>query len=583
MSVAVRSSLTHSVEAAFAALGMTAPATINLEVPARREHGDWSTNAALTVAKQAGRNPRELAAELVQYFTTNPPAHVTKVEVAGPGFVNFHLANTWLHELLQQVVSEGAAYGSVDVGLGRSVIVEYVSANPTGPLHAGHARWAAFGDALSRVLAKANYKVGKEFYVNDRGVQIAHYVNSLIARRDGVEVPADGYQGQYIIDWATEMPAGIVGDEAKAWALDKAHAYQRDTMARMHVTFDTWSSEQAIADRGLVEEALADLQQRGNTYVSVVPRATSDRPDDEAPVEGTIPATWLATTECINPKKNKPFDDADRVLIKGDGQYTYFMPDIAYHRDKFSRADLLIDILGPDHHGYVGRMKAAVMCLGHAPEDLEIIIGQNVALMRGGAEVRMSKRSGDIIELADIIDEVGPDVAKLTFLLQSVDTRQTVDLAAVVDSKLDNPVHYIHYAHARVYGIARRAAEAGIVRGELAATDLSLLTSEPELDVLRCLASLPDAVSLAAVERAPHKVTTWLRELAAAFQSFYAHSPVLRSDVPPDVRQARLWLVEASRIGLAVGLDLLGVSAPERMDDLSEEAVEPLVTSPDAN
>ncbi len=573
MSVAVRASLSASVAAAFTALGIAAPSEITLEVPARREHGDWSTNAALAAAKAARRNPRELAAALAEHLGANPPAHVTKVDIAGPGFINFHLADSWLHDVLSQVVQEGTAYGSVDVGHGKRVIVEYVSANPTGPLHAGHARWAAFGDALSRILAKGNYAVHKEFYVNDRGVQINHYVASLLARRDGTELPDDGYKGQYVIEWAAQMPKDLQGDAAKAWALNKAYEYQRDTMARMHVEFDTWSSEQAIADGGEVEAALADLTRLGHTYVSVLPRATNDRSDADMPTDGTNPATWLATTECINPRNKKPFDDADRVLIKGDGQYTYFMPDIAYHRNKLERADLLIDILGPDHHGYVGRMKAAVMCLGHKAEDLEIIIGQNVALVRNGEEVRMSKRSGDIIELAEIIDEVGPDVAKLTFLLQSVDTRQTVDLALLVDSRLDNPVHYIHYAHARVYGIGRKAAEQGVVRGSLDAASLALLTAEPELDLLRSLASLPDVVGLAAAERAPHKVTTWLRELAGAFQSFYAHCPVLAASVPADLQQARLWLIEAARIGLSIGLDLLGVSAPERMDDLSDEPV----------
>ena len=223
MSVAVRASLSASVSAAFTALGVAAPADITLEVPARREHGDWSTNAALAAAKAAGRNPRELATALVAQLATNLPVHVTKVDIAGPGFVNFHLADSWLHDVLEQVIAEGAEYGSTDVGKGTSVIVEYVSANPTGPLHAGHARWAAFGDALSRILAKANYGVHKEFYVNDGGVQISHYVASLLARRDGFEVPPDGYQGQYIIDWAADMPKYLHGDDARAWALDKAH------------------------------------------------------------------------------------------------------------------------------------------------------------------------------------------------------------------------------------------------------------------------------------------------------------------------------------------------------------------------
>ncbi len=569
----VTAALSDAIFSAFGAIGVEPPAAISMEAPARREHGDWSSNAAMAAAKGAGKNPRELAAALVEHLNANPAKHVTKVEVAGPGFINFHLADSWLHEVIATVVEEGREnFGKINVGDAKKVIIEYVSANPTGPLHAGHARWAAFGDALSRVMTRANYAVHREFYVNDRGVQMQHYANSLKARRDGTELPENGYTGQYIIEWAAEMPADA---DPLEWGIAKAHEYQRDTMKRMNVEFDTWSSERAIAARGEVEATLADLTAHGATYVAVHPETTNDRTDVDAPsTEGGEPATWLRTTAQINPKNKKPFDDADRVLIKGDGQYTYFMPDIAYHRDKFSRADLLIDILGSDHHGYVGRMKAAVMCLGHQPEDLEILIGQFCVLLRNGEEVRLSKRTGDIIELADIIDEVGPDVAKLTFLLQSIDTRQTVDLGVIVSSKLDNPVHYIHYAHARVHGIGRKAAELGHVRVELADVDLSVLTDPYELEVLRTLAALPEVVRLAVVERAPHKVATWLREMAGVFQAFYTKCPVLKPDVTEPVRQARFWVVEAARIGLAVGLDLLGVSAPERMDDLAEDEAE---------
>lgn len=575
---AVSSVLGDAIIAAFVSIGVEPPSTFAMEVPARREHGDWSSNAAMAAAKVAGRNPRELAALLVDHLNAHPAAHVVKVEIAGPGFINFHLADSWLHDVVTQVVAEGRdEYGKVNVGDGKRVLVEYVSANPTGPLHAGHARWAAFGDALSRVLARANYDVQREFYVNDRGVQMQHYANSLLARKNGAEVPEGGYTGQYIIDWAKEMPTDA---DPLEWGLAKAHEYQRDTMKRMNVEFDRWSSERAIAATGAVEETLDELGQRGATYVSVQPRNTNDRAEGDVPsTEGGDPATWLLTTAQINPKTKKPFDDADRVLVKGDGQYTYFTPDIAYHRDKFSRADLLIDILGADHHGYVGRMKAAVMCLGHEPEDLEILIGQHCSLLRNGEPVKLSKRTGDLVELADIIDEVGPDVAKLTFLLQSIDSRQTVDLGLIVSSKLDNPVHYIHYAHARVHGIGRKASEIGLARLPLAEVDLSVLTDPAELEVLRALAALPDVVKLAALERAPHKVTTWLRELASAFQSFYGNCPVLAASVDEPRRQARFWVVEAARIGLAVGLDLLGVSAPERMDDLTDLA-ESIDTAP---
>ncbi len=566
---AVASILSDAIVAAFHAIEVEPPLTMSLEVPSRREHGDWSSNAAMLASKAAGRNPRDLAGALVEQLNTNKAAHVLRVEIAGPGFVNFHLADSWLHDVVRDVVAEGREnYGKVDVGNGKSVIVEYVSANPTGPLHAGHARWASFGDALSRVLARANFAVHREFYVNDRGVQIQHYANSLRARRDGTELPENGYAGQYVIEWAAEMPADA---DPLEWGLTKAHEYQRDTMKRMNVEFDTWSSERAIAQRGDVEVALSELTARGATYVAVHPENTNDRTDDDAPTtEGGDPATWLRTTSQLNPKSKKPFDDADRVLIKGDGQYTYFMPDIAYHFNKFSRADLLIDILGADHHGYVGRMKAAMMCLGHDPGDLEILIGQNCVLLRNGEEVKMSKRTGDFIELAEIIDEVGPDVAKLTFLLQSIDTRQTVDLGVIASSKLDNPVHYIHYAHARIHGIGRKAVELGFVRLPIGDVDLSLLADEAELDVLRSLSGFSAVVRQAAIDRAPHKVTTWLRELAGTFQSFYGKCPVLASSVDEPRRQARFWLVEATRIGLSAGLDLLGVSAPERMDDLND-------------
>jgi arginyl-tRNA synthetase len=575
----VSSYLCDAIISAFGAIAVEPPSSISMEVPARREHGDWSSNAALAAAKSAGRQPRELAAQLVDHLNAHPAKHVVKVDIAGPGFINFHLSDSWLHDVVTEVVAEGREnYGKVDVGGGTRVLIEYVSANPTGPLHAGHARWAAFGDALSRVLARANFSVHREFYVNDRGVQMQHYADSLAARRDGLPLPESGYEGQYIRDWAAEMPTDA---DSLEWGLKKAHQYQRDTMKRMNVEFDTWSSERAIAARGDVEATLADLASHGATYVAVRPETTSDRTDEAAPAEGDEPATWLRTTAQINPKTKKPFDDSDRVLIKGDGKYTYFMPDIAYHRDKFSRADLLIDILGSDHHGYVGRMKAAIMCLGHEPDDLEIMIGQFCVFVRDGEVVKLSKRTGDILEMADIIDEVGPDVAKLIFLLQSIDTRQTVDLGLIVSSKLDNPVHYIHYAHARVHGIGRKAVALGLVRRPLAEVDLSLLTDEYELDVLRSLAALPDVVRLAAVERAPHKIATWLRELAGSFQSFYGHCPVLASSVDEPRRQARFWVVEAARIGLAVGLDLLGVSAPERMDDLSETtSTEPLSLDP---
>ena len=563
MSAAIRSSLTAAVVAAFETLGVPAPAAVNLERPARRENGDWSTNAALASAKAAGKNPRQLATELVAAIEAAAPAHVTAIEIAGPGFINFRLAPTWLHEVIDTVLNDGVdGYAQLEIGHGRSVNVEYVSANPTGPLHAGHARWAAYGDALARVLSRSGYVVHREFYINDRGVQMVRFGESLAARKAGAPVPEGGYQGQYIRDWAAEMPADV---DPLEWGYAHALAYQRTTLARMDVVFDAWSSERALAATGVVETTLDELRAAGFVYEASSAEVDEAPPHDEPGAaaedatghsQGT--ATWLRTTEFG--------DDKDRVLIKADGTYTYFMPDIAYHRDKFRRGTLLIDIWGADHHGYVRRMKAAIQCLGHDPDDLEILIGQNVVLMRAGEVVKLSKRTGDIIELAEIIDEVGPDVAKLTFLLQSIDTRQTVDLDELVSGSMDNPVHYVLYAHARIYGIGRMAEARGIVRADRAAVDLSVLTHEREFEAARVLGDLPDVLALACADRAPHKITTWVRELASAFQGFYRDCPILRDDVPEPQRQARLWLVEAARIGLAVGLDLLGVSAPEQME-----------------
>ncbi len=575
MSLAIRNSLASAVQAAFVSLGLDAPQTVNLERPARREHGDWSTNAALASAKAAGRNPRELSAALKAAIDAATPKHVTAVEIAGPGFLNFRLADSWLHEVVDLVLDEGVAnYARLSVPGARSVVVEYVSANPTGPLHAGHARWAAYGDALSRVMARAGFRVHREFYVNDRGVQMERFGESLAARRAGTEVPEGGYVGQYIRDWALEMPDNV---DPVDWGREKALAYQKSTLKRMNVEFDTWSSERAVAASGAIEATLQELTDHGHVY-----RATkAENEDSERPVEertelqgeledqvdddnpNAEEATWLRTTTFG--------DDRDRVIIKADGTYTYFMPDIAYHRNKFTRGDLLIDILGADHHGYVGRMKAAIESLGHARNDLEYLIGQHCVLLRDGEPVRLSKRTGDLIELAEIIDEVGADVAKLTFLLQSIDTRQTVDLAAVVSQSMDNPVHYVHYAHARVHGISRKAAERGIVRADRSATNLGVLTNERELELARILGDLPDALTLACNDRAPHKITTWVRELATAFQGFYHDCPILRDDIEAGTRNARLWLVEAVGIGLAIGLDLLGVSAPTHMVRLDED------------
>jgi arginyl-tRNA synthetase len=532
----IRDSLATALRAALTDLGIDAPAEIHLERPGRREHGDWSSNVAMATAKQSGRNPRELAGLIVERLNAAPPAHVDRAEIAGPGFVNFHLRETWLHDVLVDVVTGGEQdYARLDLGDGKRVNVEFVSANPTGPLHAGGGRWAAYGDSLCRILQRCGYVVHREYYLNDRGVQMELFGASLAARKAGTDLPDDGYAGEYIREWAAEMPDGV--DPAE-WGYERVKLELRASLGGIGVEFDTWFSERSLVESGAVEATLADLRARGVAFDA----------------DGAV---WLRTTDFG--------DDKDRVLVKSDGEPTYLLPDLAYHRDKFGRGfDLLIDVWGADHHGYIARLKAGVQALGHAPDELEIILGQLVTLMRAGEQVRLSKRAGEMVLLDDLVAAVGADVARLTFLLQSLDTRQTIDLDLITARSNDNPVFYVQYANARIHSIGRRAAEAGIERAPRDGVDLSLLVHERELDVLRKLSELPEVVALACVDRAPHKVSTWVRELADRFHGFY-HDCYVIGDVPPELTQARLWLVEAARTGLSIGLDLLGVSAPEAM------------------
>ncbi len=533
----IRDHLADAVDKALVALGVDpGDKTFVIERPARREHGDWSTNAALAMAKAAGRNPRELGQELADHLLANRPPHVESIDIAGPGFVNFTLAPTWLHEVLTEVVTAGEdGYARLDLGRGLRVNIEFVSANPTGPIHAGGGRWGAFGDSLARIMERCDHRVHREYYINDRGVQTQLFGQSLEARRQGQDPPEGGYLGQYIDDWAAEMPGDA---DPVEWGKQRSLQDAREVLGAMNVEFDTWASEAALVTDGAVDRIFRDLRATGYVY-------------------DTDGAVWLATTEFG--------DDKDRVLVRSDGEVTYFAPDIAYHVDKFERGDLVIDILGADHHGYVARMRAALIALGKPRESYEAIIGQNVKLTAHGEEVRMSKRAGTLIEIRDLIDEVGPDVARFAYLMQSIDSAQTIDLDLLTSQAAENPVYYVQYANARIHSIGREAEERGVVRRPLAEVDLSVLTEERELDLLRTLSELPEVMELACEERAPHKITNWVRELAAAFHGFYRDCPILRTDTPDDVQQARLWLAEASRIGLAIGLDVLGVSAPERM------------------
>jgi arginyl-tRNA synthetase len=533
----LRDELTEAVARALTGLGVEPPADVRLERPGRREHGDWSTNAALASAGAAGVNPRELASRLADALNADPPRHVERVEVAGPGFVNFHLAETWLHDVLVEVVEGGTTvYAAPDIGHGRSVNVEFVSANPNKPVHVGHGRNACVGDAIARLLERTNHRVTRENYLNDRGLQMTLFAQSLAARKRGEEPPEDGYRGAYINEWAAEMPEDA---DPLEWGYARALRSHRDTMAALGIDFDVWFSERSMVADGSIERALEDLRAGGFTYEA----------------DG---ATWFAASRFG--------DEKDRVLVRRDGEYTYLMPDIAYHRDKFARGhDLLIDVWGADHHGYVAREKAGVAALGHDPDDLEVIVQQLVDLVQRGEEVRMSGRAGDFVELDWLLDQVGADAARFTYLLQSTDTRLTFDLDLVASQAMENPVYYVQYAHARICSIGKQAAERGVERGPLESTDLSLLTHQREVELLRALERLPEIVEAAARERAPHKITTWLRDTAGAFHGFYHDCYVMGEGIPPELTQARLWLVEATRIALLIGLDLIGVSAPESM------------------
>ncbi|MCP3854505.1 MAG: arginine--tRNA ligase [Actinomycetia bacterium] len=519
-------------------LGFDVPADrVQLERPANPDHGDWSSNVVLANTEKGGRNPRELAQELADRLLADPPQGVTTVEIAGPGFVNFRLDDSWLLGVLRTVVDQGVdTYARSNSGEPRKVNIEFVSANPTGPLHAGHARGACYADSVARLLERTGHDVSRENYLNDRGMQMHHFAASLVARKAGQEVPEDGYRGDYITDWAAEMPADA---DPLEWGYARALADHESTLARLNIHFDTWFSERSLVESGAIDQTLSDLGDRGVVF------------DEDG-------AAWLRSTDYG--------DDKDRVLVKSDGELTYITPDIAYHRDKFNRGfDLLIDVWGADHHGYVPRMKAALQCLGHAPDEFEVRITQLVRLMRDGEEVRMSKRTGDLVSIDEIIDATSPDAARFTYLLQSVDSSQVFDFDAVAAQSMDNPVYYVQMAHARACSIARNAAEKGFERQSLESVDLTELGTERELDVLRALFELPGIVELASRQRAPHRVTNWSREMAAAFHGFFHDCYVVGEGISPELTQARLWLTEAASIGLVISLDLLGVSAPERL------------------
>jgi arginyl-tRNA synthetase len=546
----ITDALTDALRRALAAAGLPEPAQLEVTPVTNRAHGDFQSNAALMLQKQVGQPPRDIAARVVEALEQAPPPHLERVEVAGPGFLNFFLEPAWLHDVLRDVVAAGEAYGRGDEYAGRRVNLEFVSVNPTGPLHAGGGRWVAVGDAIANLLAAQGAVVHREYYLNDAGTQLDMFGASLHARYTGSPLPENGYQGHYLVEMAERMRAEL-GDsvtevEAREWGLGDVVEQLKDDLGRIGVHFDTWFSERTLHEEEKVAAVLTRLRDSGLTYEQ----------------DG---ATWLAAEQLG--------DQRDRVLVKTDGNTTYLCNDLAYHLDKVERGwEHLIDIWGADHHGQVKSVQVGMQALGvgtvDAPEP-EVILGQFVTLVREGETVRLSKRTGNIITLSDILDEVDPDVARLTFLLQSIDTTQTFDLDIVTAQSMENPVYYVQYAHARVSSIARRAAEQGIARLPLDGVDLSPLVHERELDLLRALAEYPEQLQRAAVLRAPHRVATWVRDLAKTFHGFYRDCRVITDDAA--LTQARLWLTEACRIGLADALGILGVSAPEVMERLDED------------
>lgn len=531
------------------ALSIEVPETVTIERPKNREHGDYATNAALVLAKRAGMRPRDLAGLLAQRLAGRPG--IAALDIAGPGFLNITVDRASQGEVARAIVEAGEDYGRCDDLAGVRINVEFISANPTGPLHLGHTRWAALGDALARVLAAAGAEVAKEFYINDRGVQMDRFGASIAAAAKGQPIPADGYHGGYIFDLAAavlaEHPeyAELEGDAAVEAFREAGYRLQlkqhQDVLHLFRTDFDTWYSERHLHDSGAVERGLARLREQGHVYEA----------------DGAL---WLRTTDFG--------DDKDRVLIKADGDLTYFASDTAYYVDKRSRGfDINIYLLGADHHGYVNRLRAVAACAGDDMDrNIEVLIGQLVKMVKGGEEVRLSKRAGNIITLEDLVEEVGVDAARYSLIRYPADSPLVLDLDLLVKRTNDNPVFYVQYAHARISSVLRNAASLGV---DWAAEqfDPSLLTHDRESELLAALAQLPEVVRTAAELREPHRVARYLEDTATAYHKFYDSCRVLpRSQEPLEpVHVARLWLCAATRQVIANGLALCGVTAPERM------------------
>ena len=521
----------------------SAPASITLERPKNRDHGDYATSIALQLAKAAGKNPREIAT-IVQGAIA-AIAGVSKVEIAGPGFINITLDRASQAELVRTILTNRYEYGRGAALAGVKINLEFISANPTGPLHLGHTRWAAVGDALGRVLSAAGAQVTREFYINDRGRQMDLFGQSVQAAALGKPIPEDGYQGNYIADLAKEVvatnPAISTSEEFREAAYKVQLAQQQKVLSTFHTIFDVWFSERSLHESGAVEHALEKLRAQGHVFEQ----------------DGAV---WLRTTDFG--------DDKDRVILKEDGDLTYFASDTAYYINKRERGfDICIYMLGADHHGYIHRLKATAACAGDNPEyNIHVLIGQLVKIMEGGEELKLSKRAGTIITLEELVEKVGVDAARYTLIRYPVDTPMVMDIDILRRNTNENPVYYVQYAHARIAALLRNVAELGIAM-ELTAFDPSQLAHDRENELLGTLAEFPRIVSEAALYREPHRVARYLEELAGVYHGFYADCRVLPmgDEAISPLHSARAHLCAATKQVLANGLTLLGVSAPERM------------------
>jgi arginyl-tRNA synthetase len=522
---------------------------IAIEHPQNPEHGDYASSLPLKLARATGVSPLAIAEEIVGLIATSP--EVSRVAVAPPGFINFTLSSSWLTAQVASVLEAGDAYGDINLGQGGRVQVEFVSVNPTGPLHVGHGRGAILGSTLANVLAAAGYKVEKEYYINDAGSQIDAFYRSLYARYQqslnvDAEMPSDGYLGSYMVDLAKEIIAeegdkflSLPEKEAIAQlgqiGLTKMIAQIKSDLERLGVSFDVWFSEKSLFEKGQYKKVMSLLKKGG--YISEK--------------EG---ATWFVSTALG--------EDKDNVVVRSDGSPTYFALDIAYHYNKFleRKFDKVINIWGADHQGHISRMKAVVAALGIAPERLKVIISQMVTLSRGGELVRVSKRSGDIITLRELVDEVGVDACRFFFASRTADSQMDFDLELAKKQSADNPVYYVQYAHARIASILRLAEEKKISSAD---GDISLLTTEPELTLIRKMLLLPEMVEIVTQTLEPHHLAYYALDLATVFHSFYKQCRVVSEGEM--LTKARLKLVEAAKITLAKTLHLMGMTAPDKM------------------